>query len=147
MSMSNPPEESSGWPAQRQPPNYRYPDPAVRPPASGYPARPDYPPPGYGTDFEAPYGRDPETGTPLSDKSAVAAGCLQLFVGMFGVGRFYIGSVGIGATQLVLTVIGMALSIVVIGLFILVGVGIWAFIDAIMMFTRSVTDSKGRKLR
>src|SRR6266568_2532025 len=72
MSMSNPPEESAWWPEQRQPPNYGYPDPVVRPPAPGYPARPDYPPPGYGydTDFEAPYGRDPETGAPLSDKSA-----------------------------------------------------------------------------
>jgi TM2 domain-containing membrane protein YozV len=150
MSTPNLPEESSGRPTgQSQPPGYGYPNPTVPPPPSGYPVHPGYPPPGYGygSDPEAPYGRDPETGKPLSDKSAVAAGCLQLFVGMFGVGRFYIGSVGIGGVQLALTFIGIALSIVLIGFFILAGVAIWAFIDAIMMFTGSVTDSKGRKLR
>lgn len=52
------PKNPLGGHEQRQPPNYGDPDQAVRPPASGYPARPDYLPPGYGygTDFEAPYG-------------------------------------------------------------------------------------------
>jgi TM2 domain-containing membrane protein YozV len=103
--------------------------------------------PGYGSDPEAPYGRDPATGKPLSDKSAVAAGCLQLFVGMLGVGRFYIGSVAIGGIQLALTLLGLMLAIVGVGLLILFGVAVWTFIDAIMMFTGTVTDAHGRKLR
>jgi TM2 domain-containing membrane protein YozV len=95
----------------------------------------------------APYGRDPATGEPLSDKYAVAAGCLQLFVGMLGVGRFYIGSVALGGVQLALTFIGLLLTIVLVGFFILFGVAVWTFIDAIMMFTGNVKDAQGRKLR
>lgn len=152
--MSTPPGGSSGQqPEWRQPQGYGYPNPAV-PPPSGYPVypgqpygHPAYPMPGYGIDPEAPYGRDPATGKPLSDKSAVAAGCLQLFVGMFGVGRFYIGSVAIGGIQLALTLFGLMLTIVFVGFFILFGVAVWAFIDAIMMFTGSVSDAHGRKLR
>ncbi|WP_307857380.1 NINE protein [Mycobacterium sp. SM1] len=90
------------------------------------------------------------TGKPLSDKSAVAAGCLQLFVGMFGVGRFYIGSTAIGGVQLALTVLGLLLLISIIGIgvgfLILFGVGVWVFVDAIMMFSGAVTDAHGRKL-
>jgi TM2 domain-containing membrane protein YozV len=105
--------------------------------------------PGYGlpVDPAAPYGRDPVTGEPLSDKSSVAAGVLQLFLGLFGVGRLYIGSLPIGFIQLGLTVFGIVTSIVVIGVFIIFGVAIWAFIDAIMMFTGAVRDGQGRKLR
>lgn len=49
--------------------------------------------------------------------------------------------------QLGLTILGFITTFFIIGFFILLGVGIWAFIDAIMMFTGSVTDSNGRKLR
>jgi TM2 domain-containing protein/uncharacterized protein DUF2510 len=43
----------------------------------------------------------------LPPKSAVAAGLLQLFFGWFGIGRFYIGSIGIAVTQLILGFIGL----------------------------------------
>jgi TM2 domain-containing membrane protein YozV len=152
--MSTPPGESPARPPEwRQPQPYGYPNP-IGPPPSGdpvYPAQPygypAYPGPGYGIDPEAPYGRDPATGKPLSDKSVVAAGCLQLFFGIFGVGRFYIGSTAIGGVQLALTLLGLVLTIGFVGFFILFGVGVWAFIDALMMFTGTVTDAHGRKLR
>ncbi|MCZ9344600.1 TM2 domain-containing protein, partial [Streptomyces sp. TRM76130] len=48
---------------------------------------------------EAPYGVDPK-GRPYSDKSKIVAGLLQIFLGGFGVGRFYVGSVGVGVAQL-----------------------------------------------
>ena len=50
--------------------------------------------------FSIPPTRCSSPGVPLSDKSKVAAGVLQLFLGGFGVGRFYTGHVGIAIAQL-----------------------------------------------
>lgn len=119
----------------------------------GYPGQPfyqypGYRGPGYALDPYAPYGRDPATGMPLSDKSAAAAGCLQLFFGIFGVGRFYIGSNSIAIAQLCLGVFGFFFGLFcLVGLPVLLAAAIWAFADAIMMFTGSVRDGDGRKLR
>lgn len=121
-----------------------------------------------GVDPEAPYGRDPVTGKPLSDKKAAIAGVLQLFLGMFGAGRFYIGSTVIGGCQLGLTIVIFVLFGVVgaaesaagsdtatsssdslaglVGLLWL-GAIIWVVTDAIRMFIRNVADSQGRELR
>lgn len=103
--------------------------------------------PVYGVDALAPYGRDPYSGEPLSDKSKITAGLLQLFFGQFGVGRFYLGYSTIGGIQLGLWLLGFVLVFVFVGLFVWIGVGIWALIDAIMIFTGSVPDAQGRKLR
>jgi TM2 domain-containing membrane protein YozV len=81
-------------------------------------------------------------------KSAVAAGLLQLFLGTFGLGRFYIGSNGAAAAQLVVGLTGLFFTLFCfIGLLILVPLWIWNFVDAIMMFTGGITDSYGRKLQ
>jgi TM2 domain-containing membrane protein YozV len=104
--------------------------------------------PGYVVDPQAPFGRDPATGVPLSDKSAVTAGLLQLFFGVFGIGRFYIGTTQIAALQLCLGLVGILFGLFcLVGLPVLLGVAVWAVIDAIMMFTGSVKDNFGRKLR
>lgn len=133
-SVGYPPAPSVGYPPA---PSGAYPPAPVPPP----PAAPGYAP-GYGVDAYAPYGRDPATGEPLSDKTAVAAGLLQLFLGAFGAGRFYIGSTGPAIGQLVLGILGLPTFGVT-----WVIVGIWALVDAIMMFTGSVRDGQGRKLR
>ena len=111
----------------------------------GQPASPygNYP----GADATAPFGRDPYTGEPLSDKSKVAAGLLQIFLGGFGVGRFYIGDNKTGGIMLGLTILGWITSIFIVGIFIVLGVSLWALIDGIMMLTGSVKDLQGRKLR
>ncbi|RDB45860.1 TM2 domain-containing protein, partial [Tsukamurella tyrosinosolvens] len=75
------------------------------------------------------------------------AGLLQIFLGGWGIGRFYLGSTSIAVTQLVLTVIGIVTSIILIGFVILIGVGIWALVDGIMILTGSVRDPQGRPLR
>ena len=84
---------------------------------------------------------------PDPPKSAVAAGLLQLFFGWFGLGRFYVGSVGIALTQLALGILGIGTVFFIVGFFILVPLSIWTFIDAILMFSGSVKDKDGHKLR
>ncbi|WP_264006137.1 NINE protein [Mycolicibacterium sphagni] len=143
--MPNLPEEPSAHPprAYQPPPGYGYSHPFY---PSQPPAYPGYAAPGY-VDPAAPYGRDLATGEPLSDKSALAAGLMQLFLGWFGVGRFYIGSTTIGVLQLVSTVVSLMLCLVLIGMFLWPLIAIWVFIDAVMMFTGAVKDGQGRKLR
>ncbi len=83
----------------------------------------------------APYGIDPITGMPFSDKTKMVAGLLNilpLFVGIGGVGRFYTGHIGLGVAQLLLGWLTC---------------GIWPLIDGIMMLMGKVTDVQGRPLR
>jgi hypothetical protein len=86
-----------------------------------------------GYDPQAPYGRDPVSGFPYSDRSKVIAGLLQLFLPI-GIGRMYAGHAGIGIAQLLLT------------LFFGIGV-VWAFIDGIVILAGRPTDGRGRPLR
>jgi TM2 domain-containing membrane protein YozV len=134
-----------GYPAPSEYP----PQPGYPPQSPGYPAYPGYLGyPGHAVDPQAPFGRDPATGVPLSDKSAVTAGLLQLFLGVFGIGRFYIDSTQIAVAQLCLGLFGMFFSLFCFFAFpALIAAGIWGLVDAIMMFTGSVTDKYGRKLR
>jgi len=91
-----------------------------------------YPVPYGDYDPQAPYGRDPVSGFPYSDRSKVVAGLLQLFLPI-GIGRLYAGHTGIGVAQLLLTV------------FFGIGV-IWAFIDGIVILAGRPTDGNGRPL-
>lgn len=118
-------------------PGYGQPDPQ-------YGAAPGYgqPGPGYGApmgynpmDPEAPYGRD-VFGVPLSDKQKLVAGLLQIFLGSFGVGRFYTGHTGIAVGQIAVTVCTCGTA-----------GWVWGLIDGILMLTGRVTDSYGRPLR
>jgi hypothetical protein len=136
-----PPPQYGGPPPQYggPPPQYGAPPPPYGGPPPQYGAPP--PPPQYGgpqpaygypgVDPAAPYGRHPQTGEPLSDKSKLAAGLLQIFLGAFGVGRFYLGDTGIALAQL----------------FTCGGLGVWSLIDGIMILTGDVRDKNGRPLR
>jgi TM2 domain-containing membrane protein YozV len=158
MSTPNQPPNPSGEPPWGwQPRGYGSPQNPQMPPPPGYPPQPAYqspryPPypgyPGYAVDPQAPFGRDPATGVPLSDKSAVTAGLLQLFLGVFGIGRFYIDSTQIAVAQLCLGLFGTVFTLFCLfGFPVLLGSIVWAIVDAIMMFTGSVKDNHGRKLR
>ncbi|MFJ9148033.1 TM2 domain-containing protein [Streptomyces sp. NPDC102270] len=142
MSEQQGQEQQDPQPGPQQPgypppgPQPGYPPPGYQQP--GYPP-PGFPPPGYyppppGTytgDPNAPYGYDPY-GRPYSDKSKVIAGILQLTLGGFGVGRFYLGNVGMGLAQL----------------FTCGGLGVWSLIDGILLLTgNDHTDEQGRILR
>jgi TM2 domain-containing membrane protein YozV len=159
--MSTPPnqppnapgEQPSEWqppgygsqPSPHTPPPPGYPPPQAYPGYSGYPAQSGYP---RYVDPQAPYGRDPATGLPLSDKSAATAGLLQLFLGLFGIGRFYIDSTQIAVAQLCLGLFGVLFSLFCfVGLPVLLGGIVWAIVDAILILTGNVKDNHGRKLR
>ncbi|WIM88554.1 NINE protein [Candidatus Mycobacterium wuenschmannii] len=98
------------------------------------PPAPPAPPAPYGVGAGY-FGVDPY-GRPLSDKSKLVAGLLQLFLGGIGVGRFYLGYIGIGFAQIAITVFTLGFA-----------GWIWPLIDAILILTGKVTDAEGRTLR
>lgn len=99
------------------------------------PPRPMAHPPPARPDPSAPFGREPFSGRPYSDKSKIAAGVLQIFLGGLGIGRFYTGHTGMAIGQLIVT-------------FLTFGFGaIWGFIDGIVILTGQPTDPWGRPLR
>ncbi|MFT3861193.1 TM2 domain-containing protein [Micropruina sp.] len=83
----------------------------------------------------APYGVDPLTGLPYSDKSKLVAGLLQIFLGGLGIGRFYLGNAGVAIAQIVVT-------------FVTFGFGaLWPLIDGIVLLAGQPRDRAGRPLR
>lgn len=142
---------------QSTPPPQSYPSGYPSAPVPGYPSGPSYPAtPGhsaaYGAygDPSAPYGRDPVTGEPYSDKSRATAGLLQILLGFIslpGIGRLYIGSIGIGLTQLLVFWLGLITIIFGVGLVIFPVIWIWAFVDGILMLSGAVRDPQGRPLK
>ncbi|MGW6933177.1 NINE protein [Lentzea sp. NPDC054927] len=123
-----PPPGFAPQPTQAYYPPPTGPQPQYAPPPPGF--QPPPPGMGYGNPA-APYGFDPITGVPMSDKSKIAAGVLQLFLGNLGIGRFYTGHVGIAVAQLLTCG----------------GCGIWSLIDGILILVNGGTDAEGRKLR
>jgi TM2 domain-containing membrane protein YozV len=120
-------EHGTPPPPPPQPPGY--------PPS--YPPPPGQYPPAY-TDPAAPYGRHPLTGEPLSDKSKVVAGLLQLLglFGIVGIGRIYLGQTGLGVAQLIVGIVTC-----------FIGAVIWGIVDAVLILTDKVRDTQGRPLR
>lgn len=107
-------------------PHYR---PPPAPPAAVHqPQPPGFPiaqlarPPLYGYDVNRP----------LSHKSKLAAGLLQILL-PFGIGRFYTGHIGMAIAQLFLSVLW-------------VGV-IWSVIDGVLILAQGGTDRQGLQLR
>lgn len=80
-------------------------------------------------------------------KSKIAAGLLGIFLGSFGVHNFYLGYTAKAVTQLVLTLVGYVLCCVVVGVFLVMGVGIWGLVEGIMILTGKIsTDAQGNPL-
>lgn len=87
----------------------------------------------------APYGGGPVQvdayGNALSDKSKLVAGLLQIFVGGFGIGRFYLGYTTIGVLQIVVSLLTCGIG------------ALWPLIDGILIIMGKVPDAQGRTLR
>jgi TM2 domain-containing membrane protein YozV len=66
----------------------------------------------------------------------MAAGLLGIFLGGFGVHRFYLGYVGIGIIQIIVTLLTCGLG------------SIWGFIDGILILTGTINqDAQGQPLK
>ena len=73
-------------------------------------------------------------------KSRICAGLLALFLGTFGVHNFYLGYIGKGVAQLLLSLVGSAFTC---GMSV-IAVEIWAIVEGIMIFAGKIsTDASG----
>ena len=82
----------------------------------------------------APYGIHPGTGIPYSDKSKLVAGLLNIFIA--GVGRMYMGQVGLGVAQLCVAIFTCGIG------------ALWSLIDGIMILVKDdPRDAQGRILK
>ena len=88
-----------------------------------------------------PYGHVPLPPVYAPPKSKAAAAVLAAFLGGTGAHRFYVGDTGLGVAMLVLFFAGF----VTLGLTWLI-VGIWAFVDFVLILTGGVRDAYGRPL-
>lgn len=73
----------------------------------------------------------------VAPKSWVVAAVLAFFLGALGVHNFYLGYTKRGVTQLGLTLFGYITSFLLIGIPIIFGVAVWAFIEFILILVRS----------
>lgn len=68
-------------------------------------------------------------------KSKMAAGLLGIFLGSLGVHRFYLGYVGIGIAQIIVSIVTCGIG------------SIWGLIEGILILTGSINkDAMGRDL-
>ncbi|GIJ22834.1 TM2 domain-containing protein [Micromonospora lutea] len=79
----------------------------------------------------------PQPGYPqgVSDKSKIVAGVLQILLGGFGVGRFYMGDTKTGVIQLIVTLVTCGIG------------SLWGLIDGILILVNGGVDAHGRPLR
>jgi TM2 domain-containing membrane protein YozV len=70
-----------------------------------------------------------------SQRRKLVAGLLGIFFGSLGVHRFYLGYVGIGLLQIIVTLATGGIG------------GIWGFIEGILCLTGNLRDVDGRPLR
>ena len=112
-----------------------YPQPAGAPPAPGQPASGYYAPPGY-YGYQQPYYQQPYSQPMVTTKDHVAAGLLAIFLGAFGIHKFYLGYNTAGFIMLAVTIIGGVLT------FSLASWVIWviAIIEGILYLTKSQTE-------
>ena len=70
-------------------------------------------------------------------KSKLVAGLLGIFIGYFGIHRFYLGYIGIGVAQIIVTICTFGIG------------GLWGFVEGILILVGSAitTDAEGRPLK
>jgi TM2 domain-containing membrane protein YozV len=80
--------------------------------------------------------QQPVAAAAYSEKSRVAAGILGIILGAIGVHRFYLGSIGIGILQIVVTIITLGIG------------SLWGFIEGIVILAGAkFKDGSGRLLK
>lgn len=71
---------------------------------------------------------------------------LWLFLGGFGVHRFYLGETATATLMLILTLMGIATSCILIGYIPLAVVGVWTLVDLVLILTGSLRPKDGTRL-
>lgn len=85
--------------------------------------------------------------TAANAKSKIAAGLLGIFLGSFGVHNFYLGYTQKAIIQLVLTIVGILLSCIFVGVFLVMATSIWGLVEGIMILVGKINvDGKGMPL-
>lgn len=158
--MTNPFEPSPN-PAEQPKPNadyqqnyYQDPTSAQLPPQYENPAQYGSYDAGYAAQYQSPtqfqspaqYGSSPVNYAAAAPKSKIAAALLAFFLGSFGIHNFYLGNTTRGLIQLGLYVLGWLTSWLIIGFVLIFAVGIWAFVEFIMILVGSgkfATDARG----
>jgi TM2 domain-containing membrane protein YozV len=75
-------------------------------------------------------------GVVTSDKSRLAAGLLGILLGGIGVHRFYLGNIGIGIIQIIVTIITLGIG------------SLWGFIEGIIIIAgANWKDAEGMPLK
>lgn len=120
---------------QAPPPQHPY----GAPPPGPYAPPPEYrgapPPPGYGY----------PNAMPDSNRLLITL-LLWFFLGGFGAHRFFLGHTGTAIIMLVLTFLGVLTYCLIIGIFILAAVGIWSFIDLVLILTGNLRPVDGSRI-
>ena len=134
------PKPETAAPSPKTGPELRVYSRPASPPASGPQA---YQPQNHPQQDYSPPNQQESTydvqGRALSDKRKLVAGLLQIFLGAFGVGRFYTGHLPIALLQITATIVTIPAG----------GLGgvIWGLVDGLILLTRGGKDAKGRVLR
>ena len=83
------------------------------------------------SDANVPSTPNPAAGAP---KSRLVAGLLGIFLGSFGIHRFYLGYTKIGVIQIVVTIVTCGIG------------GLWGFVEGILILMKNdrfLTDANG----
>lgn len=81
-------------------------------------------------------------------KSRTLAGILGIIFGCFGVHNFYLGYTAKAVIQLCVSLLGLVLCCVGIGVFVITGIAIWGLVEGIMILAGSINvDGKGVPLK
>jgi TM2 domain-containing membrane protein YozV len=80
-------------------------------------------------------------------KSKIAAGLFGIFLGGLGVHRFYLGYAGIGAAQLILSIVGLITLCFGVGIFFWIAAWLWGLIEGILILAGVIDkDAQGQPL-
>ena len=81
----------------------------------------------------------------VSPKSKMTAALLAFFLGSLGIHRFYVGKTGSGIVMLILLIVGYIIFAIagLAGYIILSPLGLWIFIDFIMILMGKFKDKNG----
>lgn len=73
-------------------------------------------------------------------KSRLAAGLLGILFGCFGVHNFYLGFTSKATVQLIISIVGLLLSVIVVGVFAFLAMAIWGFIEGVQILAANNPD-------